>query len=114
MRERVGPQAFLRRIRASLPELSEALPAMPQLAYRALSDAVEGRLSVRWQATELDDLRRELRRHNRRTVGAITGGSLLLSGSLIVTLGPPLVSSAALGAGLLALGALLLARALWP
>jgi ubiquinone biosynthesis protein len=114
MRERVGPQAFLRRIRASLPELSEALPAMPQLAYRALSDAVEGRLSVRWQATELDDLRRELRRHNRRTVGAITGGSLLLSGSLIVTLGPPLVSSAALGAALLAVGALLLARALWP
>jgi len=114
MRERVGPQAFLRRVRESLPELSEALPAMPQLAYRALSDAVDGRLSVRWQAAELDGLRRDLRQHNRRTVGAVTGGSLLLSGALIVTLGPPVLSSAALGAGLLAVGALLLVRASWP
>jgi len=114
MRERVGPQAFLRRVRASLPELSELLPAMPQLAYRALGDAVEGRLRVRWESPDLEGLRRDMRRHNRRTVGAVTGGSLLLSGSLIVTLGPPVLASAALGAGLLAAGALLLARALWP
>jgi len=87
MRERVGPQAFLRRVRASLPELSELLPAMPQLAYRALGDAVEGRLRVRWESPDLEGLRRDMRRHNRRTVGAVTGGSLLLSGSLIVTLG---------------------------
>ena len=114
MRERVGPQAFLRRVRASLPELSELLPAMPQLAYRALGDAVEGRLRVRWESPDLEGLRRDMRRHNRRTVGAVTGGSLLLSGSLIVTLGPPVLASAALGAGLLAAGTLLLARALWP
>jgi ubiquinone biosynthesis protein len=114
MRERVGPQAFLRRVRASLPELSELLPAMPQLAYRALNDAVDGRLRVRWESPDLEGLRRDMRRHNRRTVGAVTGGSLLLSGSLIVTLGPPVLASAALGAGLLAAGALLLARALWP
>ena len=114
MRERVGPQAFLHRVRASLPELSEALPAMPQLAYRALNDAVDGRLRVRWESAELDGLRRELRGHNRRTVGAVAGGSLLLSGTLIVTLGPPVLSGAALGAGLLAAGTLLLVRALWP
>jgi ubiquinone biosynthesis protein len=114
MRERVGPQAFLHRVRASLPELSEVLPAMPQLAYRALNDAVDGRLRVRWESAELDGLRRELRGHNRRTVGAVAGGSLLLSGTLIVTLGPPVLSGAALGAGLLAAGTLLLVRALWP
>jgi ubiquinone biosynthesis protein len=114
MRERVGPQAFLRRVRASLPELSELLPAMPQLAYRALNDAVDGRLRVRWESAELDGLRRELRGHNRRTVGAVTGGSLLLSGTLIVTLGPPVLSGAALGAGLLAAGTLLLVRASGP
>jgi len=114
MRERVGPQAFLHRVRASLPELSEVLPAMPQLAYRALSDAVDGRLRVRWESAELDGLRRELRGHNRRTVGAVAGGSLLLSGTLIITLGPPVLSGAALGAGLLAAGTLLLVRALWP
>jgi ubiquinone biosynthesis protein len=101
-------------VRASLPELSELLPAMPQLAYRALNDAVDGRLRVRWESPDLEGLRRDMRRHNRRTVGAVTGGSLLVSGSLIVTLGPPVLASAALGAGLLAAGALLLARALWP
>jgi ubiquinone biosynthesis protein len=114
MHERVGPRAFLRRLRASLPELSEMAPAMPQLAYRALSDAVDGRLRMRWESPELDGLRRDLRRHSRRTVAAVTGGSLLVSGALIVTLGPPILSSAALGAGLLAAGTLLLVRALWP
>ena len=114
MRERVGPQAFVRRLRESLPEVSEVLPAMPQLAYRTLSDAVEGRLRVRWESPELEALRLDLRRHNRRSVGAVTGGSLLLSGTLIVVLGPPVLASAALGAGLLAGGVLLLVRALWP
>jgi ubiquinone biosynthesis protein len=114
MQEQVGPKAFLRHVRTALPEWSEIVPAMPQLAHRALSDAVEGRLTVNWRSAELEALRRDLREHNRRSVGAIAGGAVLVSGALVVTLGPPLLASAALGAGLLAAGVLLLLRAAWP
>jgi ubiquinone biosynthesis protein len=113
MRERVGPQAFVRRMRESLPELSEVLPAMPQLAFRALGDAVDGRLRVRWESEALDGLRRDLRRHNRRSVAAVAGGSLVVSGTLVVTVGAPVVGSLVLGAALAAAGAVLLAGALW-
>jgi ubiquinone biosynthesis protein len=114
MREQVGPKAFLRHVREALPEWSEIVPTIPQLAHRALSDAVDGRLTVNWRSAELEALRRDLKEHNRRSVGAIAGGSVLVSGALVVTLGPPVLASAALGAGLLAVGVLLLLRAAWP
>jgi ubiquinone biosynthesis protein len=114
MREQVGPQAFVRRVREALPEWSEIAPVLPRLAHRALSDAVDGRLTVNWRSVELEALRRELRQHHRRGVAATGGGAALIAGALVVTLGPPLVASAALGAGLLAAGVLLLLRAAWP
>jgi ubiquinone biosynthesis protein len=114
MRERVGPQAFVRRVRESLPELSEVLPAMPQLAFRALGDAVDGRLRVRWESEVLDGLRRDLRSHNRRSVAAAAGGSLVVSGTLVVTFGAPVAGTLVLGGALAAAGAVLLFRALWP
>ena len=114
MQEQVGPKALLRHVREALPEWSEIVPAMPQLAHRALSDAVAGRLTVNWRSAELEALRRDLKEHNRRSVGAVAGGAVLVSGTLIVTHGPPVLASAALGAGLLAVGVLLLLRAAWP
>jgi ubiquinone biosynthesis protein len=113
MRERAGPQAVLRKLKLALPEWSEALPQMPQLAHRVLSEAAEGRLRVTHRSPEVDALRRELREHNRRSVAAVSGGSLLVSGVLVTTLGPKIVASALLGGGLLAIGAFLLARAAW-
>ena len=113
MRERAGPQAVLRKLKDALPAWSEALPQLPQLAQRALTEAAEGRLQVTHRSPEVDALRRELREHNRRTVAAVSGGSLLVSGALVSTLGPPIVASALLGGGLLAIGTFLLARAAW-
>ncbi len=86
---------------------------MPQLAHRVLNEAAEGRLRVTHRSPEVDVLRRELREHNRRTVAAVSGGSLLVSGALVTTLGPKIVASALLGGGLLAIGTFLLARAAW-
>jgi ubiquinone biosynthesis protein len=113
MRERAGPQALLRKLKLALPEWSETLPQMPQLAHRVLNEAAEGRLRVTHRSPEVDVLRRELREHNRRTVAAVSGGSLLVSGALVTTLGPKIVASALLGGGLLAIGTFLLARAAW-
>jgi ubiquinone biosynthesis protein len=113
MRDQVGPKAFVRRMREALPLMSETLPDMPRLAHRLLEDATEGRLTVNWESPVLDGLRHDLRRQHRQHVSAIAGGSLLVSGVLLVTVGPPVLSSAMLGAAALGGGALLLLRALW-
>jgi hypothetical protein len=86
---------------------------MPRLAHRVLEDAIEGRLTVNWESHVLDGLRQDLRRQHRQHVSAIAGGSLLVSGALLVATGPSVLSSAVLGAAALAGGALLLLRALW-
>jgi ubiquinone biosynthesis protein len=113
MRERVGPRAVLRQVRDALPDWGEALPQLPQLAHRVLSDAAAGRLQLGWRSPEIDRLRRELREHNRRTVAAVSGASLLVSGALVATLGPQILATALLGGGFLAVGAFLLTRAAW-
>jgi ubiquinone biosynthesis protein len=113
MRDQVGPKAFVRRMREALPLMSETLPDMPRLAHRVLEDAIEGRLTVNWESHVLDGLRQDLRRQHRQHVSAIAGGSLLVSGALLVATGPSVLSSAVLGAAALAGGALLLLRALW-
>ncbi len=83
MSEQLGARAFAGRIRRALPEWGETLPEVPQLVHEALTRVNEGRLTLNWQSQELTALRRDLRRANRRTVGAIVGSALILSGALI-------------------------------
>ncbi len=83
MAQQVGPRAFARRVKESLPQLSEELPEVPHLAYKVLKKASEGELEIRWRSEELTRLRRELRAGQRDTREAIAGGSLLLGGLLL-------------------------------
>ncbi len=115
IKTQVGPRAFARRVREGLPEASEQLPEIPGLVYRVLRDATDGRLQLQWQSRQLDALRDELRAANRRTVRALSGGSLLLAGIGLNALGaglPPWLGGwgAALAGGI---GLLLLVRSLW-
>jgi len=104
--EQLGPRAFLKRVRKTLPRLSERLPEIPELAHRVLSDAAHGRLKVSWNDADLDRLRNEVRRGDRRTAKMIGGGSMLISGALLVTLGPAAsLLSGTLSGGLFAIGA---------
>ena len=118
MAQQVGPRAFARRVKESLPQLSEELPEVPHLAYKVLKKASEGELEIRWKSEELARLRRELRAGQRDTREAIAGGSLLLGG-LLVNLGSapllPLLDNPTLalafgGAGLALLARVLLRR----
>ncbi|WP_297527962.1 ubiquinone biosynthesis regulatory protein kinase UbiB [Thiohalobacter sp.] len=83
MSEQLGARAFAGRIRRALPEWGETLPEVPQLVHEALTRINEGRLTLNWQSRELTELRRDLRRTNRRTVGAIVGSALVVSGALV-------------------------------
>jgi ubiquinone biosynthesis protein len=83
------------------------------LAHRVLEQAGTGKLRLEWRSDELKRLRREVRRANRRTVGAITGSSLLLSAAVIygldgyrpgiMVLGAPLLTWLAGAAGIVLL-----------
>ena len=113
MKQQVGPQAFLTRLRRNLPMASEQLPALPDLAYRVLTDASEGRLKLRWENPELTRIRDEMQRANRRNLAAVGGAGLLVGALWLVGppegLSPGVMQAAALG--LAVVGALLLVRA---
>jgi ubiquinone biosynthesis protein len=111
MKQQIGPRAFLRRVKEQLPIMSEQLPEIPQLAYRVLKDAAEGNLEIKWQSDELLKLQKQLNANHRQNVAAISGGSLLVSGSILFaatsTTVPAIIAGTAAGLGLLLLASLL-------
>jgi ubiquinone biosynthesis protein len=96
MREQVGPQAFVRRLRKNLPVWSERLPEVPILTHQTLERAVAGRLELQIRANQIEELRREIRRASRRGVLGTSGAALVVSASLLLT-----VTSEAAGGALL-------------
>ncbi|MGB5541337.1 MAG: ubiquinone biosynthesis regulatory protein kinase UbiB [Gammaproteobacteria bacterium] len=112
MSEQLGARALLRNIRDNVPAWSNTMPELPMLAHRVLEQASTGKLQLEWRSGELRRLRREVRHANRRTIGAITGSSLLLSAAVIygldgyapaMVLGAPLLTWLAGAAGLVLL-----------
>ncbi len=91
MEEQVGPKAFARKLRKNLPAMTEYAADMPLLLHQALRDVTEGRLEVEWKSAELTQLRRELRAGRHHTIAAISGGAMLISGALLLTLGPSIL-----------------------
>ncbi len=83
MSEQVGTRALLNNLRTSVPKWTETLPEVPELIHHTLKQASEGRLQVRWESRELEQLRREMRSANRRTLSAIVGSALLICAALI-------------------------------
>ena len=82
-RTQFGPQAFLNALKRELPHWWRMLPETPALAFDFLRQANRGELSLNWSSTELDRLRRELRRHHRRLLLTLTGSGLLVCAVLL-------------------------------
>lgn len=82
MSEQVGARAFARRVRESLPQLSEDLPEVPLLAHRVLRKAASGDLTINWQSEQLSRLNDEIRLSGQRTRLGIAGGTLTVCGIL--------------------------------
>jgi ubiquinone biosynthesis protein len=83
MSEQIGTRAFLNRVREQIPEIGEKLPLLPSLVHDVLQQAKDGKLRLGDNSDELQRLRNDLRRANRRTMSAIVGGSLVLSAAVI-------------------------------
>ena len=89
MAEQIGPRRFLAELRQQAPRWAETLPALPVLAHDVLRSARSGELEVKIQAAELDQIRREIKRANQRTVLAVLGSSLAIGAVVVVALGRP-------------------------
>ncbi len=86
MDEQVGTRAALNRIRSNAPRWGEILPELPGLINDVLTRARDGELSVRTEAEQWRQIRREIRRANHRTFSAIVGSALIIGAAMIVAL----------------------------
>ena len=111
MEEQVGPSSMLNAMKENLPLLVEKLPEMPGLIYAATRRIAEGGQHEQ-QLQEIQKIRDEIRRGNKRTVMTIAGSALLLAGLVVYGLvestatmiwGAPPVSWLAGGLGALVL-----------
>ena len=83
MRDQIGPKAFIKHLKANVPMWAERLPQIPNMVYEVLEQSKAGNLRMQLQDQQIQSLHQELRRANRRTYGAILGGSLLISATLL-------------------------------
>ena len=91
MEQQVGPRAFARKLKKNLPKMTEYAADMPILLHKVLRDASEGRLELVLKSQELTKLREEARENHRIMVATISGGAMLISGALLLTLGPSIL-----------------------
>jgi ubiquinone biosynthesis protein len=116
MNEQLGARALLRNIRESAPGWSNSLPAIPVMAHRLLEQATTGKLQLEWKSSEVQRLRQEVRRANRRTISAITGTGLILAAAIIYGLdgyAPAMVLGAPLLSWMLAVPGVAILLACW-
>ncbi|HAS85938.1 MAG TPA: hypothetical protein DCS31_03955 [Candidatus Competibacteraceae bacterium] len=88
MRDRVGPWSVLRRIKYYIPRWADQTPDLPNLVYGLLRKANTGDLALRLHKQEMEQLRQEVRRANRRNFHAVVGAALVISAAVL--LGPDL------------------------
>jgi ubiquinone biosynthesis protein len=84
MAEQVGPRAFARKTRRNLPRIAEQSPDLPLLVYKVLQDAAGGELQLQMRSPDIERLREEIRRSQRRLSSSIVGASLILAATLLI------------------------------
>jgi len=84
--EQLGMRALVKGMKKNLPFIAEHLPDLPQLAFKALDRIANDELRVELRSQQIDELKNEIRRANRRNIRAIIGGSCVISASIIVGL----------------------------
>ena len=116
-RKEYGPEAFIKEIRRQAPMWWKMGPRMPMLVHDVLEQASSGELKLTRPDENLDKLRDETRRGQKRLFHAIVGSALLISAALLAALdgySPIMAGIAPLSSWMLGgLGAVLLFVS-WP
>ncbi|UCH38961.1 MAG: ubiquinone biosynthesis regulatory protein kinase UbiB [Gammaproteobacteria bacterium] len=84
--EQLGVRALVKGLQKNLPYIAEHLPDLPQLAFNALDRIANDELRVELRSRQIDELKHEIRRANRRNIRAIVGASFVISASIILGL----------------------------
>ena len=112
MKDQLGVKALVRELKKQAPYMGETLPRLPALLHEVLTQAREGRLEMQIRSEDLEQVKREIRHANQRTVLAIIGSTLVLTAGIIFGLdgfqprmlaGAPLMSWLTGGVGLVLL-----------
>lgn len=83
LNEQIGVRGFMRNLRKNAPRIAEKLPEMPLLIHQLLEKANNGELKIQLADDELQKIRQEIKRANRRTYSAIVGAALIISAAVI-------------------------------
>ena len=89
MDRQLGFRAAWRELRRQAPRWGEVLPTLPSLAHEVLQQARRGQLQVEFASRDIESIRGDMRRANRRTVRAVVGSALVVSAVLCVAMGAP-------------------------
>jgi ubiquinone biosynthesis protein len=84
--EQLGVRALVKGLKKNLPYIAENLPDLPQLAFKTLHKIANDELQVEFKSKQLEMLQKEIRQSNARNIRAITGGSFVISASIIAGL----------------------------
>jgi len=82
VREKMSGRAIIENARAQIPEIISSLQTLAPLVRSAVQRAQDGRLRLAVDAPELNDLRNEIKRTNRRR-DRVTIASVVLLGGLV-------------------------------
>lgn len=94
MKDKIGPRSFFKHLKENAPLWSEQLPKIPSLIYETLEKAKKGELKVELNETQMLQIKDEIKSGNNRSIRAIAGGSLLITGALLINTNLPFMSSA--------------------
>jgi ubiquinone biosynthesis protein len=84
--EQLGMRALVKGMEKNLPFIAEHLPDLPQLAFKTLDRIANDELRVELRSNQIEELKTEIRRANRRSIRAIVGGCCVISASIIAGL----------------------------
>jgi ubiquinone biosynthesis protein len=87
MREKMSGRAIIENARAQLPEILASLQTLAPLVRSAVQRAQDGRLRLAVEAPEIDALRHEIKRTNRRRDQVTIASVVLLGGIVWMALG---------------------------
>lgn len=108
MKERLGVRGLYKSTRRNLPLWIDRLPSLPNKAIHVLERLHEGRLRMEMRSEQLDEIKREIRRHSQRTIYAVSGSVFVLAAAVIFSLdtGAPMVAGMPALSWLLGIGGL--------
>ena len=89
MKDKIGPRSFFKHVKDNAPLWAEQIPKIPNLVYDVFEQAKKGELKVELNETQMQHIKDEIKLGNKRSLRAITGGSLLITAALLINISFP-------------------------